>query len=125
VREGEFLNAQNAAGLPQTLVAKYNKVVSGERLAPEQRADFLKQAGDLYRAHQERYDVAVKRYRDLASRANANPDDVIGAITAQPSAAPTQQPAAQLTPEDQQAIAWAKANLDNPDAQKILKLHGM
>jgi hypothetical protein len=125
VREGEFLNAQNAAGLPQTLVAKYNKVVSGERLAPEQRADFLKQAGDLYRAHQERYDVAVKRYRDLASRANANPDDVIGAITAQPSAAPTQQPAAQLTPEDEQAIAWAKANPNDPDAQKILKLHGM
>lgn len=31
----------------------------------------------------------------------------------------------EITPEDQQAIAWAKANPKNPKALQILKLHGM
>jgi hypothetical protein len=35
------------------------------------------------------------------------------------------QPATSVTSEDQKAIDWAKANTNDPRAQKILKLHGM
>jgi len=35
------------------------------------------------------------------------------------------QAAPQVSPEDQQAIDWAKANAKDPRAQQILKMHGM
>lgn len=35
------------------------------------------------------------------------------------------QPQQQLTPQDQRAIQWAQSNRGNPDAEQILKLHGI
>lgn len=48
VREGEFATAQNAAGVPERIQNIYNRVASGERLAPSQRQSFKGQAGKLY-----------------------------------------------------------------------------
>ena len=48
VRESEFATAQNSAGIPDRLRAKYNRLLRGERLAPDQRQDFLTTASDLY-----------------------------------------------------------------------------
>lgn len=77
VREGEFANAQNAGGLDSRLVAKYNQVLSGQRLAPEVRADFMRQAQGLYAVHEDKYRQAVERYRGLADRYGAPADDVV------------------------------------------------
>lgn len=44
VREGEFANAQNAAGIPDRLRNQWNRLLNGERLNPQQRGDFLGQA---------------------------------------------------------------------------------
>ncbi len=44
VRESEFANAQNATGVNERVRNIWNRILSGERLAPEQRADFLAQA---------------------------------------------------------------------------------
>lgn len=52
VREGEFATAQNAAGVPERVLNIYNKVASGERLAPSQRMAFKGQAGKLYNTAQ-------------------------------------------------------------------------
>ena len=41
------------------------------------------------------------------------------------SGAPAAAPAKALTPQDQQAIGWAKANPNDPRAVKILQMHGM
>lgn len=79
VREQEFANAQNAAGVPDRIRAAYNKVISGERLAPAQRADFIKQAGNVYNAQNKRHEATVvKRYTAMAKRWNIDPQDVIG-----------------------------------------------
>lgn len=48
VREQEFANAQNAAGVPDRIRNMYNKAMEGVRLAPEQRQQFLSQAEALF-----------------------------------------------------------------------------
>lgn len=48
VREQEFANAQNAAGVPERIRAQYNKVLNGERLSDTTRDDFVKRAAGIY-----------------------------------------------------------------------------
>jgi hypothetical protein len=79
VREQEFANAQNAAGVPDRVRASWNKALNGERLAPAQRADFLRQADKLYKGQKGRHDATVKkRYTDMANRWAIDPNDVVG-----------------------------------------------
>jgi len=53
VREGEFATAQNSGSIPEIIWAKYNKIQSGERLAPDQRADFVDRATKLFNGAQQ------------------------------------------------------------------------
>lgn len=94
VREGEFANAQNATGVPGQVVNLYNRALSGERLAPEQRADFLRQAATLRDDAQRRIDDASAYYADLAASYGSAPERITGRPRAQPA-----QPSA-LPPED-------------------------
>lgn len=77
VREGEFANAQNAAGVPTQIQNLWNRAKTGERLAPEQRADFLKQSKNLYNAQAQGYTAGVKKYRDLAKEYGYSPDRIV------------------------------------------------
>jgi hypothetical protein len=83
VREGEFANAQNAAGVPDRIVNTYNNLMRGERLNPAQRADFLRQAASLRDQAQSSIDRNRERFRGLAGGYGLNPDRV-----AAPGAAP-------------------------------------
>ncbi len=76
VREGEFANAQNAGGLDDRLRNQYNRIVDGERLNPDQRADFLRQAKNAFGAHVHQYEDAAKRYQGIAQRRGLAPEDV-------------------------------------------------
>jgi hypothetical protein len=78
VREGEFANAQNAGGIPTRIIAQYNKIMSGERLAPEQRKDFVTKAGQLYQGHRTLDDKRREKYSTLATRNDLDPADVVG-----------------------------------------------
>lgn len=69
VREGEFATAANAGGVGTKVLNLYNKVISGERLTPEQRGAFFKQSKDIYTKSKDRADkvkedlgVVVKNY---------------------------------------------------------------
>lgn len=77
VREGEFANAQNAAGIPDRIMNAYNNALKGERLNPDQRKDFIGQAGGLYKSHMAVQNQIDSQYRNLAKQAGVNPDDVI------------------------------------------------
>ena len=81
VREQEFANAQNAAGVPQRVANTYNKLLSGERLSESQRKDFINQANNLYKSKKSRQDAIVKRYTEIAKRNKVNPDDVVGDLS--------------------------------------------
>lgn len=60
VREGEFATAQNAGSIPQSIYGMYNKALSGERLAPTVRNDFLNQAKNLISSQKEIFDATIK-----------------------------------------------------------------
>lgn len=77
VREGEFATAQNAAGVPQVVQSYYNRVMTGERLADEQRADFVKRAGMIYNDVLGNHKRLEGQYTDIAKRNAIDPRDVV------------------------------------------------
>lgn len=77
VREGEFATAEKTAGIPQQVVGLYNKVISGERLPPAVREEFMKMAGGLYQRNLADVTKIQDQYRQLAIRNKLNPNNVI------------------------------------------------
>lgn len=76
VREGEFATAQNAGGVPDRIIALYNRLKSGERLAPEVRKQFVEQAQSLYTQATKDYDRTTGHYRGLAEQYGLDPNRV-------------------------------------------------
>lgn len=77
VREGEFATAASAAGVPDRIKQMYNKLMEGERLAPDQRQDFLNQAGGQYQAAEELFNVRADQYENLASSYKYEPKRIV------------------------------------------------
>lgn len=77
VREGEQATAQNTAGVPERIRNAYNRLLTGERLSPEQRANFSGAAERQFAALRPAYDLAVEEYSRLAPRFGLEPADVI------------------------------------------------
>jgi hypothetical protein len=77
VREGEFSNAQNSAGVDQKIRATYNRVLNGQRLAPEQRKDFIVTAKRLFGSQESVQKKSIERYSRLAEKNGLDPQDVI------------------------------------------------
>lgn len=76
VREQEFANAQNAAGVPDRVRNLYNRALNGQRLNPNQRQDFLTQANNLFQTRQQTYDRIAGEYRGYAESYGVSPDRV-------------------------------------------------
>lgn len=76
VREGEFANAQNSAGIPDQIRNAYNKALNGQRLNPNQREQFIATAGTIYNSRKARYDQQVAQYQGYASELGL-PDSTI------------------------------------------------
>ena len=77
VREGEFATAENAQGIPLRVRNMYNKAMSGERLAPEARKDFVTRSGLLFNKQLEGHKQLVSEYDRLAKSSGVEPSDVI------------------------------------------------
>ena len=76
VREQEFANAQNAAGIPDRVRNLYNRALNGQRLNPNQRRDFINQANNLFQTRQQTYDRIAGEYRGYAESYGVSPDRV-------------------------------------------------
>ena len=76
VREGEFANAQNAAGVPAQVLNMYNRALTGERLNPDQRQDFVGKARELYDAQTTTYNETAQQYRELAKQYGYDPERI-------------------------------------------------
>lgn len=76
VREGEFATAENAGGVPQQIQSMYNRILDGQRLAPEVRADFMQQAERQYQAQFDTYKQIQKTYQGLAGQYQLDPLNV-------------------------------------------------
>lgn len=97
VREGEFATAQNATGVPGQVINIYNKMLSGERLAPDQRADFLGQTEGLYMSHMDRFKPFAEAMGGVADRAGVSREDVLLDLG---FAQPTKTKASKQTPAE-------------------------
>lgn len=120
VREGEFASAQNAAGVPERIRAMANNILNGQRLTPEQRADFLRTAEGQFNSYRTAYEKLAASYKGLAGKTGANPDRVVlprsppdTDLTKPPGTTPA------VSTEDQEALKWLRANPNDPDAPAI------
>lgn len=109
VREQEFANAQNAAGVPDQVRNMYNRALNGQRLNPTQRQDFVSQAERLYASRRQTYDQIVGEYRGYAQYYGLNPDRIVSNRDEQPRGGPrlSFQPS-------QQQLGWVRQN--NPSS---------
>lgn len=76
VREQEFANAQNAAGVPERVRAAYNNALRGERLTDATRADFTDRAGRLFTRAQSTAEQTRQMFGNIAQQYGFSPDRV-------------------------------------------------
>jgi hypothetical protein len=77
VKEGEFATVQNSAGIPEQIRGTYNRIIRGERLTPEQRADFAYQARQQFEPMVERQQRLVDDAKSFAERNNLPFADIV------------------------------------------------
>lgn len=80
VRESEFATAETARPLLERYGISYDAVKSfyeGKRLTPGARQDFVSSATSLYDAAVEQQAARDEEYRNIATRNNLNPDNII------------------------------------------------
>jgi hypothetical protein len=77
VREGEFANAQNAAGIPERVRAMFNNTLRGERLTEQTRTDFLDRATRIARGQRQMIQSVAERYSGFANTAGVDPSEVV------------------------------------------------
>lgn len=105
VREGEFATASNAGGVPDSIRNLANRAVNGQRLQPNQRQDFLRQAGAIRQSREQRYNEVLGEYRFEAEQQGFDPSRIIGGRGEQQSTSPrTNAPGLRfnITPEQLQ-----------------------
>ena len=122
VREGEFATAQNSGSIPARVVALHNKVLRGERLSPQQRADFFDRATRLYNAQIDLKEEVDEEYRGLAQSYNFKPDRIVTGET-QRAQGPTspESPASPTTQEDYDAVPAGAYFIDPDDGRLYQK----
>jgi hypothetical protein len=77
VRESEFATAASSGSYGQRIQANVQKVLSGKRLAPAMRADFVKKSGTLMEGMQKQHKKREKSYGDIADKNNFSRDEVV------------------------------------------------
>jgi hypothetical protein len=77
VKEGEYATVEAARGVDPTLKAFIAKFKTGQRLTPEQRADFLNQARKIYAAQKSQYQQVEDQFGELADRYGVRKDRVL------------------------------------------------
>ena len=85
VREGEFATAQNSGSIPQRIQAMYNKVASGQRLATDQRNDFLNRSKRIYGSAEAQYSKTRKEFVKLAIANQLEPGTLIRDVSMEPT----------------------------------------
>lgn len=77
VREGEFANAQATTSAMGQLQSFYRRAMTGQRLTPEQRRDFMNTASQLLAAQRGNQNTFDERYRGLADQYGLNRGNVV------------------------------------------------
>jgi hypothetical protein len=118
VREQEFANAQNAAGVPDRIRNVYNRILAGERLNPNQRGDFIAQAEKLHTSSRRQYEAVRSQFGAIAKKSGLRPDQIMVDYGIAPPAQapqgqqPGAQPQGQARPPAAMPNGWSIQRLD-------------
>lgn len=82
VREGEFSTAQNSSGVPEQIRAQWNKALTGERLTPDIRNDFLGRAKMLYDVQSGQHKKLTEQFKGIGGRLGVDVLNVVPDLTA-------------------------------------------
>ena len=77
VRESEFATAQNAAGVPDRVRALYNRVIDGERMALDQRADFVSRSDALWSSQVDSQKELDEQFQTFADKWGIDTEGII------------------------------------------------
>lgn len=77
VRESEFATAAASGSFGERVQGAMQRVISGQRLPPDLRNDFLREADNLYKSQQEGAKRIQQNYTDIAKRMNLDPRNII------------------------------------------------
>lgn len=77
VREGEFATAANAGGVSDTVRNMYNRAISGQRISPEIRNDFLNQARNIVESQRVLSSDLIDRYTNVAQGYKLDPNQIV------------------------------------------------
>ncbi len=77
VREGEFATAENTGGVESRIRSLYNKLLTGQRLTPEQRSNFLESAKQQVQQYIFSQEQLESSYTNLSESYNLNPSKVV------------------------------------------------
>lgn len=126
VREGEYASAEKAKGVPDYIINLYNKAKDGQILTPQQRQDFLAQAGNLYAERLDRYKAFSSPYRVLAKKSGIDPDDVVVPLGLdEPDLALPGATSAAPNPRDARILQLMEAGLDDEAIKAQLTKEGL
>jgi hypothetical protein len=116
VRESELGMAMAATGVEDRVKNYANMVITGEKLTPAQRKDFVELSDKLYNAAAGQFNQKREEYSGIAQRNKLDVEAAVGA--------PAKIMSKQLSPQDQQALQWANSNPNDPRAAQIKKKLG-
>lgn len=77
VKEGEYAQAEQARGIPDTVKNLYNRAVEGVKLTDEQRRDFIQTAAKKYKAQVQQQQKYDEQFVNYANNAGIDPNLVI------------------------------------------------
>lgn len=108
VREGEYATASNSGSIPEQFLNIYNKAKDGQKLQPEQRAQFLDTMTAAAEEQHRKLMGTAAQYAAIAKKRGLDPEEVIAPSYMNwkpPVSAPTTAPA--MTADDI-ANKWLK-----------------
>jgi hypothetical protein len=114
VREGEAATVQNSGGVPETIRGLYNRVVTGERLTPAQRAEIVAVGRAQFGTYEQGYQNRVTDFTRMANDYGIDPRNIVGGDEA-PAPAPRGE---RLTPEQAAALPPGTPFLDMDGRQR-------
>ena len=114
VREGEAATVQNSGGVPESIRGLYNRVVTGERLTPQQRAEIVAVGRAQFGTYEQSYQSRVADFTRMAEGYGIDPRNVVGS-----DEAPAPSPGGErLTPEQAAALPPGETFLDMNGRQR-------
>ena len=99
VREAEFATAAQSGSFGDVIKAQVERIMSGQRLAPNMRADFVFQAEGLMKKQERQFQAIQNQYKGIAERSGVDTSNVILDMTS-PDAAAADAPRLQFPLND-------------------------